>query len=74
MNKTNLTKKTITMSSLFRIIFLVPLMLCQTLVSAATFNSSSDKADSARLVLTGKSAQQWVAMHLDSLKAACASA
>lgn len=55
------------MTSLFRIILLVPLMLCQTLVSAATFNSSSDKADSARLVLTGKAAQQWVAMHLDSL-------
>ena len=54
------------MTSLFRIILLVPLMLCQTLVSAATFNRS-DKADSARLVLTGKAAQQWVAMHLDSL-------
>ena len=68
MNKTNLTKKTITMSSLFRIIFLVPMMLCQTVVSAADQKSAiNEKVDSAKLVLTGDAAYQWVAEHLDSL-------
>ena len=59
MNKTNLTKKTITMSSLFRIIFLVPMMLCQTVVSAADQKSAiNEKVDSAKLVLTGDAAYQ----------------
>lgn len=68
MNKTNLTKKTITMSSLFRIILLVPLMLCQTIASASGLKSTTnEKADSTKLVLTGDAAYQWVAEHLDSL-------
>jgi hypothetical protein len=56
------------MTSLFRIILIVPLILCQTIVSAANpYSATSEKADSAKQILTGDDAYQWVAEHLDSL-------
>ena len=56
------------MTSLFRILLLVPLMLCQMVTSAANINSATDeKVDSAKHILTGAAAYQWVAEHLDSL-------
>ena len=56
------------MTSLFRIILIVPLILCQTIVSAANpYSATSEKADSAKQILIGDDAYQWVAEHLDSL-------
>ena len=56
------------MTSLFRILLLVPLMLCQMVTSAANINSATDeKVDSAKHILTGAAVYQWVAEHLDSL-------
>ena len=47
---------------------LVPLMLCQMVVSAAELSgAANENADSAKLVITGRAAYQWVGEHLDSL-------
>ena len=56
------------MTSLLRILLLVPLILCQMLASAANLNIATDeKVDSAKRILTGADAYRWVAEHLDSL-------
>ena len=57
------------MKAVMRMMLLVPLMLCQMMmVSAAELsNAANENADSAKLVITGRAAYQWVGEHLDSL-------
>lgn len=51
-----------------KLFLLVLLVLCQTIVSAAGLSSASNESgDSAKVVIKGKAAYQWVGEHLDSL-------
>ena len=57
------------MKTVMRMMLLVPLMLCQMMVVSAAelSNAANENADSAKLVITGRAAYQWVGEHLDSL-------
>ena len=57
-----------TKQSLVRIILLAQLLLGHTVLSAASISDADCcKKDTAKLVLTGDAAYQWIGEHLDSL-------